>query len=63
MKPTSSIPTEQPSHAAAQADSEDVSAGALFTWLSQLKAAEDAEEEPARYASPPCYLAEFSAES
>ncbi len=58
MNPTSSTPTEQPP----QEDEEGVSAGALFTWLTHLKAVEGAEDEPSRYASPPCYLAEFSAE-
>ncbi|MCF7788307.1 MAG: hypothetical protein K9N47_19445 [Prosthecobacter sp.] len=33
---------------------------ALFAWLPLLAKAEDMEEEPLRYSSPPCYLAEFS---
>lgn len=36
---------------------------ALFAWLPLLAKAEEmenVEDEPVRYASPPCYLAEFS---
>ena len=36
-----------------------VGADSLFAWLPLLAKAEDTEEEPARYSSPPCYLAEF----
>ncbi|WP_395746185.1 hypothetical protein [Prosthecobacter sp.] len=62
---TPSIPasTGRLSKAAAQAETDSAGADVLFTWLqTQLRAAKDAEDEPARYASPPCYLAEFSAE-
>ncbi len=45
---------------AAQAEEDGAGADALFTWLTQLKTEENAEDELSRYASPPCYLAEFS---
>ena len=59
MQPTSA-PTAKPSVHASQADENGAGADALFTWLTQLKAEENAEDDPSRYASPPCYLAEFS---
>ncbi len=58
--PPTSTPTVKLPMAAAQAEGDGADAAALFTWLTQLKAEEDAEDEPSRYASPPCYLAEFS---
>jgi hypothetical protein len=36
-------------------------ADALLAWLHLLRKAEEAEDELPPYASPPCYLAEFSA--
>lgn len=55
MKPNS--PTD-----VAPAESTPEAAGAedLLAWLPHLAKAEELEEEPASYASPPCYLAQFS---
>lgn len=39
---------------------EDKSAAALSAGVRLLSKTEDTEDEPLRYASPPCYLAEFS---
>lgn len=46
--------------AGASSGPDDLRSDVLLAWLSQLKAMESAEEEPTPYASPPCYLAEFS---
>ena len=35
-------------------------ADALLAWLHLLSKAEETEDEPPPYSSPPCYLAEFS---
>lgn len=37
----------------------DTDAAPLLAWLPALSQAEPPEDEPTRYASPPCYLAEF----
>lgn len=40
--------------------SEDTGAEALLAWLPHLAKAQEIEDEPAGFASPPCYLAQFS---
>lgn len=35
-------------------------AASLLAWLPHLAKAQDTEDEPTGYASPPCYLAQFS---
>ena len=44
----------------AESASEDTGAEALLAWLPHLAKAQEIEEEPASFASPPCYLAQFS---
>ncbi len=44
----------------AESASEDTDAEALLTWLPHLAQAQEIEDEPASFASPPCYLAQFS---
>jgi hypothetical protein len=49
----------------AEVKSDAANTEALFAWLPLLAKAEemkDVEDVPLRYASPPCYLAEFSDE-
>lgn len=44
------------------AESKPVGAGAehLLAWLPHLAQAQEIEDEPVAFASPPCYLARFS---
>jgi hypothetical protein len=39
---------------------EGTGAEALLAWLPHLAQAQEIEDEPASFASPPCYLAQFS---
>ncbi|WP_397382841.1 hypothetical protein [Prosthecobacter sp.] len=55
MKPSS--PTDL---TPAESASEDTGAEALLAWLPDLAQAQEIEDEPASFASPPCYLAQFS---
>jgi len=54
MKPPS------PAVTPAESISEDTGAEALLAWLPHLAKAQEIEEEPAGFASPPCYLAQFA---
>ncbi len=44
----------------AKSESEATGAEALLAWLPHLAKAQEIEDEPASFASPPCYLAQFS---
>ncbi|WP_395732831.1 hypothetical protein [Prosthecobacter sp.] len=44
----------------AESTSEDAGAKALLAWLPHLAKAQEIEDEPASFASPPCYLAQFA---
>ena len=44
----------------AESAPEDTGAEALLAWLPHLAKAQEIEDEPASFASPPCYLAQFS---
>ncbi|MCX6850390.1 MAG: hypothetical protein NTY98_15835 [Verrucomicrobia bacterium] len=55
MKPSSPIDVTP-----AESEPESTSAEALLTWLPHLAKAQEIEDEPAGFASPPCYLAQFS---
>lgn len=44
----------------AESEPESTGAEALLAWLPHLAQAQDLEDEPASFASPPCYLAQFS---
>ena len=43
-----------------QDSQESTGAEALLAWLPHLAKAQETEDEPASFASPPCYLAQFS---
>lgn len=58
-----SFPMKPPSPAAvtpAESTSEATGAEPLLAWLPVLAKAQELEDEPERFASPPCYLAQFS---
>lgn len=44
----------------AESAPEATGAEALLAWLPQLAKAQEIEDETASFASPPCYLAQFS---
>lgn len=44
----------------AESTPEGTGAETLLAWLPHLAKAQEIEDEPASFASPPCYLAQFS---
>jgi hypothetical protein len=55
MKPRSATDVKT-----AESASEETGAESLLAWLPHLAKAQESEDEPVGFASPPCYLAEFS---